>query len=219
MAKSIILSDHEAACKNLGLIVVPVKGQPDYLENPNCCYLDFGHSGPGFYFYESEYPGEGTEHYSPPWQPGQILAVREAWAYVPIREEDGGQGENMGPIYLSDGESAFDSIPNEWEFMGKWNSPATMPLKFARRKLRIESVTCKLVSEVTEEEAVRAGVGSGFKMNAGWPDYQSINKSGICELTQDTAYASFWSLWNKRYGKRFPFETTYAWFGRCREEK
>ena len=204
MSKSIILTDHEAACKNLGLIVRPVVPQPNRIRNGLPFKL--------IKFGEFPWGADICEKINPPWQPGQVLAVREAWAIenlelLKMPVYDGGQNPDW--IYYRDPVHENTGL--------SWRSPATMPLWASRRELRIESVTCKLVSEVTEEEAVRAGVGSGFKMNAGWPDYQSINKSGICELTQDTAYASFWSLWNKRYGKRYPFDTAWAWLAKVRE--
>jgi len=73
-----------------------------------------------------------------------------------------------------------------------------MPACDARSLARTVSVRPERVQEITEEDAIREGIGYGFQMNAGWPDYQHI-VNGVCTLTQDDAVSSFISLWDTLY--------------------
>lgn len=75
-----------------------------------------------------------------------------------------------------------------------------MPRSSSRIILKVTGVRVERLQEITEEDAIAEGVGHGFRMNAGWPDYQHIQPNGICELTQDTASMSFASLWESIHG-------------------
>lgn len=75
-----------------------------------------------------------------------------------------------------------------------------MPKAAARLYLKVISCVAEKLQDITEDSAIAEGVGCGFQMNAGWPDYEHINKSGICTLTQDTARMSYASLWDKING-------------------
>lgn len=88
-----------------------------------------------------------------------------------------------------------------WE---KWRSPMFMYEFLARYFLKILDVKPQRVQEITEEEALLEGVGAGFQMNAGFPDYQHI-KNGMCELTQDIAVMSYATLWNS-INPKYPWE-------------
>jgi hypothetical protein len=82
-----------------------------------------------------------------------------------------------------------------------------MPRVTSRDTLEIIELRCQRVQEITEEDAIAEGVGFGFQMNGGWPDYQHINKRGVCTLTQDTAEMSYATLWDSINGKR----PGYSW--------
>jgi hypothetical protein len=83
-----------------------------------------------------------------------------------------------------------------WEKHGdKRNQPNIYLSKEAcRLKLKILSIRVERLHDITEEDAIREGVGAGFQMNGGWPDYTRI-VNGICEVTQDCARMSFATLW------------------------
>jgi len=123
---------------------------------------------------------EGQQSWvKPRYHVGQTIYIKEAWC----ESFDGSKihykldgGESPGP-------------------KGFWRSPLFMPAWAARRFVKILAVTAGRVQEITEAEAKKEGVGYGFQMNAGWPDYQHI-ENGICSLTQDTAIASFSTLWD-----------------------
>lgn len=77
-----------------------------------------------------------------------------------------------------------------------------MPRWASRINLTVLDVGVERVQDISEEDAIAEGVGHGFQMNAGWPDYQHIDKHGVCSLTQDTARMSFASLWDSINAKR-----------------
>jgi len=83
-----------------------------------------------------------------------------------------------------------------------------LPKKYARIWLEVTGVRAERLQEITEEDAIAEGIGSGFQMNAGYPDYQYI-KNGVCELTQDTAVMSFASLWDSINGKKYPWSSNF----------
>jgi len=82
----------------------------------------------------------------------------------------------------------------------KWISPIYMPKEGSRIKLLITNVKCQKLQDITEEDCIKEGIGSGFQINSGFPDYQHIDKYGVCNLTQDTAKMSYATLWDKING-------------------
>jgi len=78
-------------------------------------------------------------------------------------------------------------------------SPLFLPADLARTIIEITDIRAQRVQDISEDDAIAEGVGAGWQMNAGWPDYQHI-KNGVCALTQDTARLSFWTLWNSIHG-------------------
>lgn len=89
---------------------------------------------------------------------GSEIWVRETWAHVPIANDDGGQGDKMGAIYRADGAAAFDSMPAEWEFLGKWRSPRFMPRWASRIILKVTDVRVQRLQDISEEDADAEGV-------------------------------------------------------------
>lgn len=82
----------------------------------------------------------------------------------------------------------------------------------SRILLKITDVRVERVQEISEEDALAEGVGHGFTMNAGYPDYQHI-KNGVCEVTHDDPRMSFASLWDSINAKRgFGWDANpYVW--------
>lgn len=81
----------------------------------------------------------------------------------------------------------------------KWKPSIFMPKEAARIFLKVTNIRVERLHDISENDAIAEGVGAGFQMNAGYPDYEHII-NGICTLTQDSAYASFISLWQKING-------------------
>ena len=141
---------------------------------------------------------------------GDKLWVRETWrpleGYEDVKPSDIPEGEPI--VYLEDClrhpekypicnqpyESKYDCSP--------WKPSIFMPRWASRIELLIKNIRVERIQNITEEDAIAESVGHGFQMNSGWPDYQHINKSGICEATQDTAIVSFATLWDSINEKR-----------------
>ncbi len=125
-----------------------------------------------------------------PFRVGNRLWVRERWATEKCFDKvpPSRLPRSAKIWYCADG-----SIP---EWCGRKRSRLFMPRWASRITLEITGVKVERLQEISEEDAIKEGVGHGFQMNAGWPDYQHINNDGICELTQDTAQMSFASLWD-----------------------
>src|SRR5690606_31872908 len=66
----------------------------------------------------------------------------------------------------------------------------------------IRGVSIMRIQNITEGDAIAAGIGQGFQLSAEWPDYEHIDARGFCTLTQDSARMSFSSYWDSRYADR-----------------
>lgn len=128
------------------------------------------------------------------WNPGDILWVRETWYNDAVF--------GAPSFYYK----ADDSFNDQFERhkLGqvgpfKWKPSIHMPRAACRLFLKVNDVRVERLQDITEEDAIAEGVGAGFQMNSGYPDYQHI-KNGVCELTQDTAVASYASLWDSING-------------------
>ena len=142
-------------------------------------------------------------NHSPYGVPGDRLWVRETWCahqnYNDIKPSDLPSLKHLqnGITYMTD---VYAGEKSTW--MGKTRSPRFMPRWASRIDLLVKNVRAERLQKISEEDAIAEGIGHGFICNAGWPDYEHINKYGVCELTQDTAYQSFASLWDSINAKR-----------------
>ena len=87
----------------------------------------------------------------PPYQPGDILYVRETWCELPVNEAGHMRGH---PVYYyrADG----DMRPEEWR--GKWSPSTHMPKEAARIWLKVTDVRVERLQEITDEQAKREGI-------------------------------------------------------------
>lgn len=132
--------------------------------------------------------------------PGDHLWVRESVLPIGAHPDPGAAACGARVFYRAD---HFD---HEWADLAKdsgerWRPSIHMPRWASRITLEVTNVRVQRVQEITEADAIAEGVGHGFLMNGGWPDYQHIT-NGVCELTHDTAEMSFASLWNSINAKR-----------------
>lgn len=137
-------SDAEATSLHAGtqsMIVEPMEPQP------KCGPL---HMSRGVWRDTQGMPGY---RWIPHYAPGDIIGVKEAWSSVPVDD-----GDTMGYIYRADGESAFDSIAEGWEFMGKWESAESMPDEAVRTRLLVLSVEARQVQTITPSETLAFGI-------------------------------------------------------------
>lgn len=94
----------------------------------------------------------------PPYQPGQILYVRETW------QESTGDGYFYRADFLPDRDKGF---------IRTWRPSIHMPKDAARIFLRVTNVRVELLQDITDEQAICEGcngvfVGTGEALGSGW---------------------------------------------------
>lgn len=138
------------------------------------------------------------------------------WSYKKGRPEwyftDLTQKKGLAYLYHADRTPDYQSIRVKYR-VGYWKRPALfMPRAASRILLGINDLWPEKLHDISEDDAIKEGVGSGFCMNAGYPDYTRI-KNGICEATYDSAKGSFFSLWVSINGSKSwldnPFVVAY----------
>jgi hypothetical protein len=121
---------------------------------------------------------------------GDVLWVRETWSKT-----------DSGHIIYRATNKGFNPI---------WKPSIFMPKEACRIRLEITNIRVERLQDISEEDAIAEGIGAGFQMNAGWPDYQHI-KNGVCSLTQDTAEMSYASLWESINGNGSWSKNPWVW--------
>jgi len=157
----------------------PYQSYPVVTKHLTSCEFDFHHRG-----------GIGQYTTCPYGKSNDVLWVRETW-------RPKGHNFPIGFHYEWKATAEEDGNPTD----EPWKPSIFMPKEACRIKLLIKDIRVERVQDITEEDAIREGIGHGFQLNAGWPDYGHI-KNGVCTLTQDTARMSFASLWDSIYKKR-----------------
>lgn len=154
------------------------------------------------------YPG-GIKR--PPYQPGDILYVRETWCALPVNEAGHMRGHSIY-YYRADG----DLRPEGWR--GKWRPSIHMPKEAARIWLKVTDVRVERLQEITENGAKAEGAidNRGF-IHSPENEYDRIH----------TAREHFIKIWNSTIKKsdldRYSWDVNpYVWvieFERCEKPK
>lgn len=126
------------------------------------------------------------------YKPGDLLWVRESV----------NKGQNGQVHYKADELGPLNEV--------RWTPSIHMPKAAARIWLEVTNVRVERLQDISEDDAVAEGTGSGFQMNAGWPDYTQI-KNGICEVTQDSARMSYATLWESINGPESWEANSWVW--------
>lgn len=148
--------------------------------------------GYGFFSHDEVYR-------SPYGGPGDLLYVRETIDKLPFPDH---KGRDVA-VYRIDG--AMTPL-DTWVWQRDYLASIHMPKGLARIWLEVTGVRVERLQDISEEDAIAEGVGYGFAMNSGWPDYRHIDGKGYCTLTQDSAVMSFATLWDEINEKR-----GYSW--------
>lgn len=192
----------------LGCVVVPMKRQPDWKGETHPFIIgpkiDIRDGIAGMYAIGgSLMPEMGTVRC--PFAPGDVLFVAEAWRSG--AEWDTEKPNEIDPLICSDVWYEADEGPPTGivaQAWGKLRPATTMPAWAARHRLKVLGVESRRVQSVTEDEAKACGciagngspeAGPGTEAEASWP-----------------ATADFEQGWVDRYGGKFPFDTSWAWF-------
>lgn len=112
--------------------------------------------------------------YKAPYQPGDILYVRETWSMLPVNEAGHIRGHSVY-YYKADG----DLRPEGWRC--KWKSSTHMPKEAARIWLKVTDVRVERLKDMTNNDALKEGAegvrcdhaglgayGCTDCMNTGW---------------------------------------------------
>jgi hypothetical protein len=122
-----------------------------------------------------------------PYQPGDILYVRETWAKV--------KGESRY-LYKAD---KVDFIYKELHSSWKWKPSSHMPKEAARIFLRVTNVSVARLQDITEEDAYREGVMKAHDptFNVDYWYYKSDQNymNGKC-WAESARQCFLWGLWN-----------------------
>lgn len=145
---------------------------------------------------------------------GDRLWVREAWA----RESDLIAYDKGGNPIFYRADHPTGLFHDSMEPM-HWRPSIHMPRWASRITLEITKVRVERLQDISEEDAIAEGVGHNFVMNGGWPDYQHIDKSGHCTLTQDSAKMSYATLWDSINGKGAWDANPWVWVIEFKREK
>ena len=123
-----------------------------------------------------------------PYRPGEKCYVREGWRL-----------DNGVIVYKS------DCIPSFRKYHA-WKSSVIMPAKYARRFVTVLSCEPVRVSEVTEEDIIKAGLADGSCVWA--------NGAARCNAKGDLVVNQFVDNWHKRHPDK-----EWAWRVEGKEEK
>lgn len=102
-----------------------------------------------------------------PYQPGDILYIRETWCKLPVTPGGHARGHDLY-YYKADG----DYRPEQCR--GAWKPSIHMPKEAARLFLRVTEVRAERLQDITSEGKTAEG------MNCGWQQYN------FCELWDST---------------------------------
>ena len=118
--------------------------------------------------------------YKEPYQPGDILYVRETWCALPVNEAGHIRGHSVY-YYKADG----DLRPEGWR--GKWKPSIHMPKEAARIWLQVTNVRVERLQEISAESALAEGAD------------KYIHTDG--ELDENMTITSFIGIWNSTIRK------------------
>lgn len=143
-----------------------------------------------FGFGTDEYGGS-IQYEKPPYQPGDILYVRETWQY--LYELDGNEQiiEGTGKYYYA----ATDTIPFDTYVDASgvthervpWHPSIHMPKEAARIWLKVTDVRVERLQEITAESALTEGADKYIHANG--------------TLNEDQTITSFIGIWNSTIKK------------------
>lgn len=122
-----------------------------------------------------------------PYQPGDIMYIRETWCALPVNEAGHMRGHSVY-YYKAD----RDLRPEGWR--GNWHPSIHMPKEAARIFLRVTNVRVERLQEITPKDAENEGVGNLFYEDIG---YSEKNYGTEVDPEYGIAKEQFAWLWDK----------------------
>jgi len=183
MVYPIFLNAREATARAEGRLKVVVRPVKDSF-GPN---VDHVYAMPDGRFRGIHRPapgGVGVGHSrNPPYRPGDVVPLKEAWGVLFFKSSP------IHFLYKVSDKNDVDNIV--------WHPAINMPVVAVRHHPTVKSVECVRVSEVNE--------------------YCSLFDAGFIadpNMTYDLLFrpdVAFKEEWHSRYGKKHPWESSYAW--------
>lgn len=159
-----------------------VKPQPDWTEPATVWSHGDGHSGPGWYASNEDYPEEGALHYRCPYgQTGDRLWVRETWMDLQGTGVERVTGDRSRYAYAADTPPGSYGDEARKDFGLKWSPSMFMPRRASRITLEITGVSVERLQDISEADAAAEGAP---------PSHPSIDR-----ISREFGYADFPRSW------------------------
>lgn len=144
-----------------------------------------------------------------PFAPGDVIAVREAWQ----KHENQTSFDQVESwiCYRADGIPALDNGT-----VKPWRSAQHMPISMARIQRTVVAVRCERLWCMEKSDALACGVQVLPLQSAYDPSAWYQSEPGVNQ--ERSASGSFRSVWDARYGKRYPWESSWCWVIDLKEE-
>lgn len=123
-----------------------------------------------------------------PYQPGDILYVRETWCALPVNEAGHMRGHSVY-YYKTDG----DLRPEGWR--GNWHPSIHMPKEAARIWLKVTDVSVERLQDITEDGAKAEGIYT--------PNCRGCNATFRCDFWNEgyNEFDEFMEIWDSTIKK------------------
>lgn len=144
-----------------------------------------------------------------PFAPGDVIAVREAWQ----KHENQTSFDQVESwiCYRADGIPALDNGT-----VKPWRSAQHMPISMARIQRTVVAVRCERLWCMAKSDALACGVQVLPLQSADDPSAWYQSEPGVNQ--ERSASGSFRRVWDARYGKRYPWESSWCWVIDLKEE-
>jgi hypothetical protein len=171
-----------------------VKPQPEWTEPGTAwTFRDDGHSGPGWYAYNEDYPEEGALFYRCPYGiPGDRLWVRESFCVPSDAPEN-----TRYVAYMADACEDPGRL--------RWKPSIHMPRWASRILLEITGVRVERLQAISEADARAEGITDGGCLSCG--DHEPCG----CADPKPDARDSFCRLWQSINGEQSWHANPWVW--------
>ena len=154
------------------------------------------------------YSDDGEYGCKAPYQPGDVLWVREKWRTVDYEYCDGKWSaavervDGTKDMRVSWYDNSDVGIPYEGPYSTiGWKPSIHMPREAARLFLRVTDVRAERVQEIAFLDALDEGIKADFVPPDGWVEDDAIAIAGAMR-SRNGATAAFRALWDTRNAKR-----------------
>lgn len=138
--------------------------------------------------YENQHFEEIVQYLKKPYQPGDILYVRETWCGLPVNEAGHMRGHTIY-YYKADGELR----PKGWR--GTWHPSIHMPKEVARIWLRVTNVRVERLQKITDKDAEQEGAQPDYPFDYAvdkWPNLEHFKEIWNSTIKKSDLYRYGW---------------------------